>query len=448
MSIKINLVIRSGFEKTNLDLFLSLEIHLIYIYDKIKKRGDNMKRIYQILFIAFMCLLMTSCKKTNQFNIEFSEGTYTGRNEKYDVMIELSQVSIMEYVKSDYNLVKDLATIDDESYVPYDIIFAIEYNYELYHISLEKSNTQTNKNCYEIKCLNNQLSLNSITLKLIDQDNNKFSEKIELSLEFESNSSSIVLLYDEYHITNPLYAKTRNFTLKNNMIETSSNIIDLDDIVYDGSLQQLFDCSFDDTYLKENYFAFAFTRIEPFYMINTNTSYKDLFLENGRLYISQVYDKDVPEIIPYIYQPDLEFKELFLIPKSWQGMLRRTNNYQLLINKIYPNSEEIVLTHDVLDNIKKSYMRDMKTLMLPSNIQVLGLTQTNKTAIFMLTCDLFDYPAYIEEQTYGEYVFYYSAAYSLLVYHGSRTYLVQEALEQNLITMDDIAKAYYQYEKK
>lgn len=262
------------------------------------------------------------------------------------------------------------------------------------------------------------------------------------NLDIIINSDTLALDY-KYYIENPLYARFKNFSF-NKPIDENINykIIDLGDIIYDGTLQELFAAPFGDQYLVKNYCGLYIKRTEPWYMSIANITYSDLYLENSNLYITYNYDKEFPEVIIQQYIPDVDFYELILIPKIWKEKINFHTLYPIKINKIYPNKEELFLTYDVLDKIKNVYINESSDVVFPNNLHVRGLYQKDETAIFMITCDLYDYPAYIETKTYGEYSFSFDASYSLHVYQEDKHYTIDEALELNIITMNDVSRAH------
>ena len=127
--------------------------------------------------------------------------------------------------------------------------------------------------------------------------------------------------YDNYKLYSmyPLFVSQDQYSSQfeiNHTIEYGifSTVEDLEDIECE-SLSSLFDCNYSDEYLKENFVALYFERVEGMWNEGLcDISYYDLFIENGQIYVTISYDdyqEEGDSVISY-------FHELILIPKEWK----------------------------------------------------------------------------------------------------------------------------------
>ena len=109
----------------------------------------------------------------------------------------------------------------------------------------------------------------------------------------------------------------------------NSCVVGLEDIVYDSTLQELFNSPFDDSVLKEEYVALFFVRYEGILDERLrDVTYSDLEIINGEINVSITYNE-------YITEGDeavMSIEELILVPKGWTTSLNQISNFKVNYN--------------------------------------------------------------------------------------------------------------------
>ena len=258
--------------------------------------------------------------------------------------------------------------------------------------------------------------------------------------EYDNNK-----LYSMY----PLFVSQNQYGSKfeiNHTFETGifSTVEDLEDIKCE-SLSNLFNCKFSDEYLKENFVALYFQRVEGMWNEGlSDVSYYDLFIESGQIYVTISYDdyqEEGDSVISY-------FRELILIPKEWQQKLSKTSNFEVNYNVEFNNSNKknkYIMRYPKMQEFKATFRNQILITKYDDQMyreiymfDVYGeygdcLVATVKWDGYVHT------DVYIPlTETFGDISITYDAHYPIYVYYNATIYSLTEAYNNGYLTIDDI----------
>lgn len=258
--------------------------------------------------------------------------------------------------------------------------------------------------------------------------------------EYDNNK-----LYSMY----PLFVSQNQYGSKfeiNHTFKTGifSTVEDLEDIKCE-SLSNLFNWKFSEEYLKENFVALYFQRVEGMWNEGLcDISYYDLFIENGQIYVTISYDdyqEEGDSVISY-------FHELILIPKEWQQKLSKTNNFEVNYNVEFNNSNKknkYIMRYPKMQEFKATFRNQVLNTKYDDQMyreiymfDVYGeygdcLVATVKWDGYVHT------DVYIPlTETFGDISITYDAHYPIYVYYNAKIYSLTEAYNNGYLTIDDI----------
>ena len=258
--------------------------------------------------------------------------------------------------------------------------------------------------------------------------------------EYDNNK-----LYSMY----PLFVSQNQYGSKfeiNHTFETGifSTVEDLEDIKCE-SLSNLFNWKFSEEYLKENFVALYFQRVEGMWNEGLcDISYYDLFIENGQIYVTISYDdyqEEGDSVISY-------FRELILIPKEWQQKLSKTSNFEVNYNVEFNNSNKknkYIMRYSKMQEFKAAFRNQILNTKYDDQMyreiymfDVYGeygdcLVATVKWDGYVHT------DVYIPlTETFGDISITYDANYPIYVYYNAKIYSLTEAYNNGYLTIDDI----------
>lgn len=232
-----------------------------------------------------------------------------------------------------------------------------------------------------------------------------------------------------------------NHTFKTGIFST---VEDLEDIKCE-SLSNLFNWKFSEEYLKENFVALYFQRVEGMWNEGLcDISYYDLFIENGQIYVTKSYDdyqEEGDSVISY-------FHELILIPKEWQQKLSKTSNFEVNYNVEFNNSNKknkYIMRYPKMQEFKAAFRNQILNTKYDDQMyreiymfDVYGeygdcLVATVKWDGYVHT------DVYIPlTETFGDISITYDANYPIYVYYNAKIYSLTEAYNNGYLTIDDI----------
>ena len=258
--------------------------------------------------------------------------------------------------------------------------------------------------------------------------------------EYDNNK-----LYSMY----PLFVSQDQYSSKfeiNHTIEYGifSTVEDLEDIKCE-SLSSLFDCNYNDEYLKENFVALYFERVEGMWNESLcNVSYYDLFIENGQIYVTISYD-DYENMGDDVIA---HFSELILIPKEWQRKLSKTSNFAINYNVEFNNSNiknKYIMRYSKMSEFKDAFRN-----------QILNTKYDDQMYREIYMFDVYGeygdclvatvtYDGYVHTdvfmpmvETFGDITITYDACYPIYACYNSTLYSLTDAYNIGYLTIDDI----------
>lgn len=158
-----------------------------------------MKKVLLISFLFVIILGLTSCAliQPKVFECSLRDGLFQGtakNNEELTINIEFDEIDIMRYVKTSFCKIKDLSTIDTKYYTPYLVNFVlsegnVNYVAKFSEFVAENGNTTDTYKINKIKGdkFGRNLDLSDVTMKIIDNDNDKIVDEIELEYKLNGN---------------------------------------------------------------------------------------------------------------------------------------------------------------------------------------------------------------------------------------------------------------------
>lgn len=156
-----------------------------------------MKKISLISLFFILVVCMTGCAEPKQFECSLQEGRFQGKstNSELAISVEFLEISIMEYVKTNTNKVKDLSTIDTKFYTPYRVNFVLSEGNENYVVEFSEMVAQNNDttDTYKLSdikgdAFERKLDLSDVEIQLIDNDSDKVVD--ELKIDYKRNGKS------------------------------------------------------------------------------------------------------------------------------------------------------------------------------------------------------------------------------------------------------------------
>ena len=258
--------------------------------------------------------------------------------------------------------------------------------------------------------------------------------------EYDNNK-----LYSMY----PLFVSQDQYSSKfeiNHTIEYGifSTVEDLEDIKCE-SLSSLFDCNYNDEYLKENFVALYFERVEGMWNESLcNVSYYDLFIENGQIYVTISYD-DYENMGDDVIA---HFSELILIPKEWQQKLSKTSNFAINYNVEFNNSNKknkYIMRYSKMSEFKDAFRNQILNTKYDDQMY-------RKIYMFDVYGEYGDclvatvtYDGYVHTdvfmpmvETFGDITITYDACYPIYACYNSTLYSLTDAYNIGYLTIDDI----------
>lgn len=225
-----------------------------------------------------------------------------------------------------------------------------------------------------------------------------------------------------------------------------STIEDLEDIKCEN-LPSLFNCDFSEEYLKENFVALYFKRVERMWNESLcNVNYYDLFIENGQIYVTISYD-DYQETGDAVVSG---FHELILIPKEWKNEINKTSNYEINYNVEYNNSNiknKYIMRYSKMQEFKDAYRKQKLNNkyddQLYREIYMLDVYgEYNNCLVSTVTYDGYvhtDVDLTVTD-TFGDVTITYSLHYPIYACYNSTLYSLTEAYNNSYLTIDDISE--------
>lgn len=232
-----------------------------------------------------------------------------------------------------------------------------------------------------------------------------------------------------------------NHTFKTGIFST---VEDLEDIKCE-SLSNLFNCNFSEGYLKENFVALYFERVEGKWNKSlSDVSYYDFFIESGQIYVTISYDdyqEEGDSVISY-------FHELILIPKEWQQKLSKTSNFEVNYNVEFNNlnkKNKYIMRYPKMQEFKAAFRNQILNTKYDDQMyreiymfDVYGeygdcLVATVKWDGYVHT------DVYIPlTEIFGDISITYDAHYPIYVYYNAKIYSLTEAYNNGYLKIDDI----------
>lgn len=162
-----------------------------------------MKKFLSLIFLLVfsICLLGCITIEGKTFTIALKDGMYQGQDTDGTIVnIMFDEISIMEYVKTNQrNRMKDLYTKDEKIYTPYYVTIIISNG--IYNTSLEFTGmkakdyqTTTTYKVSKIIAVGNH-NVKNFQIELVDDDNDKIAEKLNVNMETTKSNYMIELNY-------------------------------------------------------------------------------------------------------------------------------------------------------------------------------------------------------------------------------------------------------------
>lgn len=211
------------------------------------------------------------------------------------------------------------------------------------------------------------------------------------------------------------------------------------------SLSSLFNCNFSEEYLKENFVALYFQRVEGMWNEGLcDISYYDLFIENGQIYVTISYDdyqEEGDSVISY-------FHELILIPKEWQQKLSKTSNFEVNYNVEFNNSNKknkYIMRYPKMQEFKAAFRNQILNTKYDDQMyreiymfDVYG--EYNDCLVVTVTWDNYVHTDVFMPivETFGDITIIYDACYPIYACYNSTLYSLTDAYNNGYLIIDDI----------
>ena len=109
-----------------------------------------------------------------------------------------------------------------------------------------------------------------------------------------------------------------------------------------------------------------------------------------------------------------------------------------------PKSHLSQISEDTQHSIKYAYCENAKDITVEEvSLRVFGVFQD--VYVMLVDVSSYDYPTVIVSETVGAYTFWYSSNHIMEVFHDGTFYSLQEALDANLLTADDLQIVFDNY---
>ena len=232
-----------------------------------------------------------------------------------------------------------------------------------------------------------------------------------------------------------------------------STVESLEDIKCE-SLSKLFNANCSDEYLKENFVALYFERVEGMWNESLcNVSYYDLFIENGQIYVTKSYD-DYENMGDDVIA---HFSELILIPKEWQQKISKTSNFEVNYNVEFNNSNKknkYIMRYPKMQEFKDAFRKQVLDKKYDDQmyreiymLDVYG--EYNDCLVATVTYDGYDHTD-VEirlsesfRMPLGYYIeIAYDAHYPIWVCYNGALYTLTQAYNNGYLTIDDIKQIF------
>ena len=258
--------------------------------------------------------------------------------------------------------------------------------------------------------------------------------------------NDFTFLFDNrMYLKDVMYATAKNFELNISLKDgVTSCIIGLDNIVTD-SLQDLFNTELSDEYLKANYRAILFIRVESYSTnILDNVYYSELFYENYKFYVTRTYNHNGYFIGDAAFS---YYQDIILIPNYWCDMIENPCNFEIEINsktidgKTIFNKMSYEKLNKLKEYIKKIGQNEFPYITFYENAIDKALGEYNDAFVF------YPYEGSVADCISSEIIFNFE-----FIYHGSRKILVfynnnivtlEKAVADGILSIDNIRVIYY-----
>ena len=211
------------------------------------------------------------------------------------------------------------------------------------------------------------------------------------------------------------------------------------------SLSSLFNYNFSEEYLKENFVALYFQRVEGMWNEGLcDISYYDLFIENGQIYVTISYDdyqEEGDSVISY-------FHELILIPREWQQKLYKTSNFEINYNVEFNNSNiknKYIMRYSKMQEFKDAFRNQILNIkyddQMYRDIYMLDVYgEYNDCLVATVTWDNYVHTDVFMPmvETFGDITITYDACYPIYACYNSTLYSLTDAYNNGYLTIDDI----------
>ncbi len=152
-----------------------------------------MKKIFNIFLLLILSLSLTGCFKQKQFSIALQPALFQGTstiNPNLKINLEFSNISTMEYVKTNQNKIKDLSTVSngDKTYEAYHINLVLSEGNNNYVIEFDQAESINYSKINYYKLYNKRfdpLKITNMLFKLIDNDGDAIVDEFEVSYQLD-----------------------------------------------------------------------------------------------------------------------------------------------------------------------------------------------------------------------------------------------------------------------
>ena len=296
------------------------------------------------------------------------------------------------------------------------------YDHANHRLIVDEENLNNSDLCVEVECID------IITIS-----------KDELITFYPGYINKITHMETVYHSSN------REFDIVNKPGDYQSQFgtyLPYEDIIYEGSLQELFNTPYNDEVIKEYFIpVFDVRRENISTSLHEQIDFKDLFLDGYNIYATRVYNCNKNEPGD---DAITSYDHLFLIPNAWKEKINRVSYANMIFNSHYLDVKDDVLCYKNLYDIKVAYLYEFyNDNYYNATIKDIYISQAvkefeNATAV-KIGCTLFDYPDVCWEEIVGGYTIYYGNGNRIQIYSNHKLYLIQEAYDLGIITLDDVA---------
>lgn len=146
-----------------------------------------MKKIFNIFLLLILSLSLTGCFEQKQFSIALQPALFQGVstiNSNLKINLEFSNISTMEYVKTNQNKIKDLSTVSAEYHV--NLVLSKENHNYIIEFEHAESINYNKINSYELyRKRYDPLKITKMLFKLIDNDSDAIVDEFEVSYQLD-----------------------------------------------------------------------------------------------------------------------------------------------------------------------------------------------------------------------------------------------------------------------